>query len=164
LLFERLPQEFVKFLNNLGVGIESLKAEYGQVVEANAEILHGMADKISAPIVGIISSIIGSVVCFVVPLIFFAYLNRRSKLAESNSVIRFFDKVGGVFAGIIVGYCVVVGVVFLLYIIFQTVVAFNSQSQIMDFYNNSFLFKFLNEFDILKGFNALKSYLTSLIS
>ena len=163
LLFERLPQEFNNFLNSLGVGLESLKAEYGQVTEATDVVLHGMAEKIATPVIGIVSSIIGGVVCFVVPLIFFWYLNKKNEEAKKSAVIRFFDKAGGVITGIIVGYCVVVGVVFLLFIIFQIIVAFNSHSQVMEVYNNSFIFKFLNEFDIFKGFQSLKAYLTGLI-
>ena len=88
-LFNNLPQHFINFLDYNGINLAELEAEYGSYTEASEEIIRAMADKIANPCIGMVSSIIGHVIGFIVPLIFFTWLGykiRSRRIALSDTL------------------------------------------------------------------------------
>ena len=147
-LFENLPEGFIKFLKHYGISLAELEAEYGSDTEAVGDILGEIAEKISIPFSEMLSSILAYILCFVASLLFFAWLNMKIKQRRSP-FFRFLDGVSGLVIGATIGYCAVFGISVVVYTIFQVIVAFNANSAVTAIYENSYIFKFVNEFDIL---------------
>ena len=146
-LFANLPAGFVRFLDGLGASLTALEAEFGSYTEAGPEIVRAMAERIAAPCIGAISTIIGSFLAFIIPFLFFKWIEFEIKKDNSHAYFRVFDHVGGVLVGMAAGYALVLGIALLTRTIFQVIVAFDASIPVMDVYNSSFIFKFLAEFD-----------------
>ena len=85
------------------------------------------------------------------------------KKDEKHSFFRFFDYVGGFLVGLALGYAAVIGLSILTRTAFQVIVAFDSSVQVMPIYENSFVFKFLAEFDTFGAINSLFQTVSSTI-
>lgn len=153
-LFDNLPASFVNFLDGLGASLTALEAEFGSYTEASAEIIRAMAERIAEPCIAVISNIIGSVVAFIVPWLFFRWLDFEIK-KDRLAFFRFFDHVGGFLVGAAAGYALVLGIALLTRTCFQIIVAYDASVKVMDIYNNSFVFKFLGEFDTFGAIQRL---------
>ncbi len=154
-LFASMPQNFVNFLDSLGASLSVLEAEFGSYAQASDEIIRTMAERISAPCISGISTILGHVIGFVIPWLFMKWIAYELKKDAKHKFFRAFDYIGGFIVGVCVGYAVVVGISILMSTIFQVVVAFDSSVQVMAIYDNSFVFKFLAEFDTLGALSNL---------
>ncbi len=146
-LFENLPQNLVNLLDSLGASLSALEAEFGSYTEASSTIVRTMAERIAAPCVGAISAILGFIIGLLIPWLFMKWISFEIKKDESHPFFRFFDHVGGFLVGIAAGYAVVLGLSVLTKTIFQVVVAFDAGVNIMYIYDESYVFKFLNEVD-----------------
>lgn len=147
-LFASLPDGFVAFLKHVGIDIAELESIYGSSTEGTEELLSDIAGRIAAPCAEALATIIGHVVCFVVALIFFAWIKlelRKRRIA----FLRYLDHIVGFVAGAAIGYCAAWGLSLLISTIFQVVAAFDAHSAVIDVYNGSFILKFLNEFNLL---------------
>ena len=162
-LFANLPEGFVNFLDGLGASLTALEAEFGSCTEASAEIIRAMSERIAAPCINVTSGIIGNFIGFIVPLIFFRWLDLEIK-KDRHAFFRFFDHVGGFIVGIAAGYALILGLSLLLRTGFQVAVAFDSSINVMDIYENSFIFKFLNEFDTFGAIQRLLQTIATTIS
>lgn len=146
-LFANLPAGFVRFLDGLGASLSALEAEFGSYTEASPEIIRAMSERIAAPCIGAISSVIGSLLGFLIPLLFFKWIEFEIKKDDSNRFFKALDHVGGFFVGTAGGYALVLGVALLTRTVFQVIIAFDASVPLMDVYNSSFIFKFMAEFD-----------------
>ena len=146
-LFANLPAGFVRFLDGLGASLSALEAEFGSYTEAGPEIVRAMAVRIADPCVGAISTIIGSFLGFIIPFLFFKWIEFEIKKDNSHMFFKVLDHAGGVLVGAAAGYALVLGIALLTRTAFQVIVAFDATIPVMDVYNSSFIFKFLAEFD-----------------
>ena len=162
-LFASMPENFVNFLDGLGASLESLEAEFGSYTEASDEIIRTMAVRIAAPCVYAISSILGLLVGFLIPWLFMKWISYELHKDSKHSFFRFFDYVGGFFTGLALGYAAVIGLSILTRTAFQVVVAFDSSVQVMPIYENSFVFKFLAEFDTIGTITSIFHSITTTI-
>lgn len=153
-LFANLPDNFVSFLDGLGVSLPALEAEFGSYTEASSEIIRAMAERIAEPCVGVVTSLIGSFLGFIIPWIFFRWLDFEIK-KDRISFFRFFDHVGGFVVGAGAGYALALGIALLTRTAFQVIVAFDSSVGVMNIYNNSYVFRFLGEFDTFGAIRRL---------
>lgn len=164
-LFENLPGGFVKLLDGLGASLTALEAEFGSYTEASEQIVRAMAERISAPCVSVVSTLLGHVICFIIPLIFFKWLDWELKKDSSHVIFRVFDHAGGFIAGVAGGYCLVMGIALLVRTLFQVLTAFDAGLDLMAIYNSSFVFRFLGEFDAFGAiFNLFQTVCESLAS
>ena len=159
-LFMNLPEGFVGFLRQYGISLPELEAEYGSYTEASEEIIRGMAERIATPCIEMVSGIIGHVLGFVVPLIFFSWLSYKIR-SRRVPFFRYVDHVSGFITGALVGYCAALGLSMLVHTAFQVIMAFDSHSIVADIYNNSYLFKFLCEFDT---FGAISGFFRNVLT
>lgn len=162
-LFANLPENFVNFLDGLGASLTALEAEFGSYTVASDEIIRVMAERVAAPCIGAISSILGLVIGFLLPWLFMKWITFELNKDEKHSFFRFFDHVGGFIVGAGVGYACVLGISVLMRTIFQIVVAFDSGVNIMPVYENSFVFKFLSEFDTFGAIENLLATITATV-
>ena len=153
-LFQNLPDGFVSFLNNFDISLPLLEVEYGSATEATNEIIFAISEIIAGGCAKLVSDFVGHVVCFVVALIFFAWLNFEIRKRRIG-FFRVIDQIIGFVAGLVIGYCAVFGLSVLLHTIFQVVVAFNAQSSVTTIYENSYIFKFVAEFNMLGAVKQL---------
>ena len=160
-LFENLPEGFVRFLNNYNINIASLEAEYGSSTYASTEILEEISYRIATPCTNALASIIGYVTCLIVPLIFFKWLNKQIKNNRRSSFLMYLDKSLGFVTGLLVGYCVVVGISVLMHTAFQVILAFDANSRAIEIHDRSYVFRFLSQFDTV---GAIKKVINMLIA
>lgn len=157
-LFDNMPEAFVSLLDDLGVGLNALEAEFGAYTEASDEIIHAMASRIAEPCVEVISSIIGSAIGFIIPWVFVRWIHNEIR-KDRIPFFRTVDYIGGGVVGVAAGYALVLGIALLTKTIFQIITAFNAGIGLMDIYGNSFVFKFIAEFDT---FGAIQKLVSSL--
>ncbi len=166
-LFASMPENFVNLLDSLGASLSALEAEFGSYTEASDTIIRTMAERIAAPCISGISSILGHVIGFVIPWLFMKWIAYELKKDEKHKFFRVCDHIGGFFVGIAVGYVVVVVLSVLTSTIFQVVIAFDSSIQLMAIYEQSFVFKFLSEFDtigaITNVFQSIKTMAVNMV-
>ena len=158
-LFENLPENFVDFLENFGVSFSALEAEFGSATYASAEIVEAIAQRLAAPCIEMASSIIGHIIGFIVPWIFFGWLNFKIRRCR-KPFFRIADRVSGFFVGVSVGYIAVVVISVVLQTIFQVIVAFDMNSGVIKIYESSFVFRFLSNFDTI---GAVKQIIQGLV-
>ena len=154
-LFDNLPSGFVRFLDGLGASLSTLEAEFGSYTEAGPEIIRAMAERIAAPCIGAISTVIGSFLGFIIPFLFFKWIEFEIKKDDSHMFFKVLDHVGGVIVGLAAGYALVLGISLLTRTAFQVIVAFDASIPVMDVYNSSFIFKFLAESDTFGAIGRL---------
>ena len=158
-LFASLPPAFVRFLEGLDINFASLEAEYGTTTHASEDIVYAISQRIAVPCIDVISSLIGHVICFVVPLVFFVWLHfeiRKHRLA----FFRYVDRGVGIVMGLTIGYCAAWGLAFVLRTIFQVVVCFDAHSGVTAVYESTYVMRFLNEFHVM---DFLKQIVSTLI-
>ncbi len=146
-LFQNLPEGMLRFLNNYDISLVELEATYGSATVANDAILQAIAERIAEPCATTVAKIAGHVICLVFSLLFFKWLDFEIK-KRALPFFRYVDHVTGFLIGIAVGYCSVLGVSLLLNTIFQSVVAFDANSGVVTVYENSYIFRYISEFDL----------------
>lgn len=159
--FGKIPEAASEFLGHMGVNVSQLQASYGMHENASQEIIREMSTIIAEPCFSAIGFIIGHAIAFLVPLIVMWWIARMVETRQ-HPFFRGCDHVVGFINGCVVGYLAALGLAVLFYTFFQTVVAFQPESTIMEIYNNSYVFKFMREFDALGTINKVSLYLTSL--
>lgn len=153
-LFENLPESFTTLIGNYGVSFEALEHEFGSATQATPAILQTIAERLATPCIDITSSIIGHAVGFIVPLLFFGWLNLKIKRTR-NTFFRVIDRISGLFAGVAVGYVAVVAISVALQTIFQIIVAFDMNNPVVIVYERSWVFRFFSNFDTIAAFKKV---------
>lgn len=166
-LFASLPANFVSLLDGMGASLSALEAEFGTYTEASADIIRTMAARIAEPCVLAISSILGYVLGIIIPWAILKWLAYEVKKDQKHKFFAFFDRLGGFFVGIALGYAAVVGLAIVTRTVFQVVVAFDASIPVLSVYDSSYVFRFLAEFDtvgtISSIFDALSNSLRGFI-
>ncbi len=162
-LFSRLPDGFVRFLDGYGINFAELEAEFGSSTTASADIIRAIAERMATPCVSMISSVIGHVICFVVPLILFAWLDAQIR-SRKYPILRYVDHVSGFIVGSAAGYCAAWGIAVAVYTMFQVVVCFDANSVVTRIYTDSYVFRFLNEFNTVEFLKKTFLMLASKVS
>ena len=153
-LFNNLPDGFVKFIGSYNVDIGLLEAEFGAIEHPSSEIVMVIAQRLAAPCISMLSGIIGYLVCFFVPLIFFTWLNLKIRRCR-RPFFRHVDRVSGLFVGIAIGFCASVALSILIQTIFQVTLAFDMKSSVADIYKDSIIFDFLTKIDMSSAIRNL---------
>ncbi len=156
-LFQNLPEGLLNFLNHFGISLPALEAEYGSHTYATEEIIAAISERFSEPCVELISAIASHVFCFVVTYIF---LNWLGKKRDRRLVFFYIDRVLGFIVSVPLGISVVLALSVLLHTIVQVSLAFNTNSILLPIYNNSYLLRFINEYDVI---GAVKSIIQTII-
>ena len=147
-LFENLPESFTKLIGTYGVSFAELEREFGSATNATPDLIRTISERLAAPCIDTVSSIIGHIVSFIVPLIVFAWLSRKIRRCRIP-FFRAVDRISGFLVGVIAGYASVVLISVVLYTIFQVIVTFNMNSPVVAVYEKSIIFQFLSKFDTI---------------
>lgn len=147
-VFDKLPEGFLNFLKNYNISLADLEAEYGSATEASESILAEISRKIALPFSETLSSIIAYIVCFVASFFFFAWLRKKIKQRRSP-FFRVLDSIMGFLIGVALGCCAMFALSAVIFTVFQVIIVFDANSPVTAIYQNSYVFKFVNQFDIL---------------
>jgi hypothetical protein len=153
-LFAHLPEGFVKILGNYQLSPEALEREFGSLSYTSDELLLAISERLADPCISMVSSMIGHIVGFAVPLFFFMWLNGKIRRSR-KPFFRYVDKISGVFVGICLGYCAVAVAAVFLQSVFQIILAFDAHNIVADIYEKSFLFEFMSQFDTLNAIRMI---------
>ena len=159
-LFANLPSGFLGLLNHFNVSLSALEAEFGSATAATDGILNEIANRIASPCSAAIASILAYIICFVVTKLVVKWLDWKIRQRRTP----FFRKVDGVMGfimGVAIGLCAVFGIVWVTYTVFQLIIVFDASSPIFEVYENSYVFKFMKELDIIGIFKNFYAMITS---
>ncbi len=146
-LFRNLPTGLVRFLESYQISLPELEAEYGSASVVNEGLLQALAERIADPCASAVSALLGHVLGLIIPVVFFWWINRQIRKRRT----RFFfylDHIIGFVIGAVSGYCAVLGISLFLHTAFQSIVAFDVNSTVTLIYENSYIFKFVSEFNL----------------
>ena len=147
-LFANLPNGFVSFLAHNNISLPDLEAIYGSSTEASGDILYAIAERIAVPTADMIASISGYLLGFIIPFVFFKWLDAHIWRQKKVPFYRYVDIVFGSIVGIVIGVASAVALSTLIFTVFQIVMAFNAESVVMQIYTDSFVFEFINKLDV----------------
>ncbi len=154
-LFQNLPENILHILESNHLSLAELEATYGPSTIATTDILQAISLKIAIPSADLIANIFSHFFCIIATALFFKWLSMENK---KNNRIKFFkvmDHVTGFFIGIAAGYCAVFGISIVLHTVFQFISILDSNSTVLSIYDNSYVFKFVNEFDLWGNIKAI---------
>ena len=153
-LFSKLPSGFVKLLSMFDIRLEVLEETYGASTEASHEMLMSISEKISIPLASLVAGILGHVFCFLVTFFFFQWINFQIR-KRRVPLLRYIDHIFGFIVGVALGCTVVVAASMLLHTALQVIVAFKADSNAMQLYDKSFIFKFVSGLDVFGMFKQM---------
>ena len=136
--------------------LSTIEATYGSLTEPNHEMLMEISELLAAPLASFASNLFGHIICFLITFFFFKWINLQIR-KRRVPVLRYIDHIFGFIVGTSIGCAVVVGGSILARTVFQIILAFNGDSTIMSIYDNSYIFKFLGDLDIVGIFSQLFS-------
>lgn len=146
--FNDVPEGFASLVKLFGVDMAALREQYG-TAEGSEAILRDMAETISYPISGTISAIIAYVAIFVVSLAILSVvvmLLAKIKLP----ILTGLDKTLGLLLGLVLGLMNVALISTVVYSGLEFFAAMNENSEIMNVYYDSFVFKFVYDLKIFE--------------
>lgn len=147
-MFENLPSGFISFLEHYHISLPELESIYGSSTDLNLDMIRAIAERIAEPCADMVSSILGHIICFTITFVFFKWINFEIR-KRRVPIFRYIDHVLGFFCGFAISCAVVIGFSMLVYTVFQIIIVYDAQSSVMDIYNRSVIFKFLNQYDII---------------
>ncbi|MBQ8407255.1 MAG: CvpA family protein [Clostridia bacterium] len=139
--FANLPDGFTEFVRLFGVNVDTLREKYG-TAEASEEILRDMAETIANPIVDMISAIVAYVAVFLIVYIVLSIVVKCLKSIKIP-ILTGLDKTLGLLLGMVLGLLSASLIATAVYSFLEFLAATNSDSAILDVYNNSYVFKFI---------------------
>ena len=153
-LFSNLPAGFVGLLNHFNISLPALEAEFGSATTASESILAEIANRIAAPCSSAIASILAYIICFILTKLAIKWLDWKLRQRRS-SFFRKVDGVMGFIMGTVIGLCAVFGITWVTYTVFQLIIVFDASNPIFTVYENSYVFKFIKEFDFIGLFKNI---------
>lgn len=150
--FNGIPEGFRKIVELCGGEMAALFEKYGSE-EASSELIYDMATTISAPLANAASAIIAYGLIFLVSLLVFSLVCLMFKKIEIP-IISKIDKLLGLCLGLILGILGAAIIATVGHTILEFISATSGNLEIIDWYNNSYVFKFVNE---LKIFSFIRS-------
>ena len=164
-LFANLPDGFISFLEWFNISLPELEATYGSATQPSHDMLMEISRLIATPLASFTASILGHIVSFLIPFFAVAWLKRiqikNTELAKDPNIqsdpkkmkklarVHLVDKILGCVVGIAIGSAALIAASILTHTVFQVIIAFNGHSDIMAVYDNSYVFKFLVNIDIV---------------
>lgn len=139
--FDSIPEGFRRFAQLVGADVDALKLQYQSAV-TNDETIRAMADNIARPLVETVSAILGYVLVFLVVFIALSIVCGLLKFIHIP-VLSTIDKWLGLALGVVIGLFSVSLLSTVVYTALEVAAALTGDVGIMDFYNNSFVFKFI---------------------
>jgi uncharacterized membrane protein required for colicin V production len=146
--FNNIPAGFIKLTNLFGMDIGALKEQYGNAENSEA-VLREMSDNFSSPLANTISAIIAYVAVFVVVfliLMLVFFLLEKIKLPLFTGI----DKLLGLALGIVLGLLSASLISTAVYSLLEFLAAMNPDSEILNLYNESYVFKFIYNLKIFE--------------
>ncbi len=139
--FNSVPRGFLRLVELFGADIEKLEEKYS-TAQSSDEVLREMAEGIAMPVAETVSSILAALVVFFVTYIAVTvviFLLKHVKIP----IITSFDRLLGLGLGIIVGILGVSLASTVLYSLLEFLSASRNDAEIMNVYNNSWVFKLI---------------------
>ncbi len=149
-LFSKFPRGLIVLLEYYNISLPELMSIYGSTTEASEEIIYVISQRIATPASEMIANLFGHIACFIVAQVFVIWISIQIRKRRVR-FLRYVDHINGFLMGVICGACVALGLSVLTHAIFQIVVAFNAESTLLQIYDDSYIFKFLCEFNILSA-------------
>ncbi len=142
------PEGFVRFSKLIGTDVSALEEQYGNAATTN-ETLREMAAKASRPITETVSAILGYLLVFIVVFIALTIVIACLKKIKIP-VLTSFDKWLGLGLGIVLGLFGASLLSTVFYTALEVASALTGDGNIMDFYNDSFIFKLIYNLKIFE--------------
>ena len=139
--FDSIPEGFRRFAQLVGADVDALKLQYQSAV-TNDETIRAMADNIARPLVETVSAILGYALVFLVVFIALSIVCGLLKFIHIP-VLSTIDKWLGLALGVVIELFSVSLLSTVVYTALEVAAALTGDVGIMDFYNNSFVFKFI---------------------
>lgn len=151
--FDNLPKGFLNLLDLLGADVNKLEAQYG-TADGGEIAIREMSAVVARPIADTVSSIIACVLVFLVTYIILTVVIFSLKHIKIP-IITSIDKYLGLALGAVLGFFAAALISTAVYSVSEFIAAMNSDSQIMDVYNNSLIFKFIYDLRIFEFIRKL---------
>lgn len=148
------PEGFLRFSKLIGADVSALKEQYGNAAGTD-ETLREIATTVSRSITATVSAILGYVLVFVIVFVALTIVFTCLKKIKIP-VLTSFDKWLGLGLGILLGLFGASLLATVFYTALEVASALTGDGNIMDFYNDSFVFKFIYE---LKFFEFVRNLL-----
>ena len=152
-LFEKINTDFA-WIGKFGVDVASLSESYGKMTAAGANELYSLASSISAPMVRLISNLLGYisvfvlvfVLCFVLALL----AKGLTKLLDKIPVVGKINHILVGVMGLVYGVVLVLILVYVIDSLMHMTGAFNGSFDYELFLEKSIIFKFIKNINIIQ--------------
>lgn len=146
--FNNIPEAFVKLVRLFGVDMATVQTKYA-TAEASDGIIRDMANTISRPISDTVSAMIAYVTIFIITLIVITLLIKALR-GIKIPVLTGIDRLLGLCLGLIIGLLGASLVSTVVYTGLEFFIAVDQNAEIMNVYNDSFVFKYIYELRIFE--------------
>lgn len=146
--FDNIPQGFKDVLDLFNVDIPTLYQSYADKV-ASDSLIYDMSGSIATPIANAISAIIAYLFVFVIVLIIFNCVLKAVKNIKLP-LFKGIDRILGFFLGIVIGLLSASVLATCLYFSFEFVSAMYAEIDLLQYYRDSYVFKFIYDLRILQ--------------
>ena len=146
--FESPPEGFLRFSRLIGADVSLLKEQYGGAASSD-EVYRQIARTASSSLNETVSSILGYVAVFIVAFAVISVVISCLKKIKIP-VLTSFDKWLGLGLGIVLGLFAASLLSTVFYTALEVAAALTGDGRIMDFYNDSFVFKIIYELKIFE--------------
>ena len=151
--FGGIPEGFKKIVELCGGEVSALFEMYGSE-QASNELIYDMAQTIAAPLSNVASAIMAYGVVFLVVLLILSIVCLMIKQIEIP-IISTVDKLLGLVLGLVLGIMGAAMIATVAHSVLEFVTAISGNYDIMNAYDNSFVFKFVNEIKIFSFVRGL---------
>ena len=151
--FNDIPKGFLNLIDLFGADVDKLEAKYG-TAESGSATIRDMSETIAMPIAQTVSAIIACALVFAVTYIVLTVVIfglKHIKIPILSSIDKYLGLALGSVLGIL-GAALISTAVFSLS---ELIAGMNSDSKIMDVYNNSLVFKFIYDLRIFEFIRKL---------
>ncbi len=151
--FNGIPEGFRKIVELCGGEMATLIERYGSE-QASNDLIYDMAQTISTPLANAASAIMAYGLIFLVSLLIFSLVCLMFKKIEIP-IVSTIDKILGLCLGLILGILGAAIIATVGHTVLEFISATSGNLEIIDWYNNSYVFKFVNELKIFSFIRGL---------
>ncbi len=142
------PEGFIRFTKLIGADLPSLKEQFGSA-QYSDETLRKIASSASRPLTETVSAILGYIAVFLMVFVALSVVIACLKKIKVP-VLTSFDKWLGLGLGILLGIFAASLLSTVFYTALEVAAALTGDGRILDFYNDSFVFKFIYDLKIFE--------------
>lgn len=142
------PEGFIRFTRLIGADLPSLKEQYGSATYSD-ETLRKIAASASRPLTETVSAILGYLAVFLVTFVALTVVIACLKKIKVP-LLTSFDKWLGLGLGILLGVFAAALLSTVFYTALEVAAALTGDGRILDFYNDSLIFKFIYDLKIFE--------------